>query len=114
MGLSGMHSLVPDQWLTEGDIVELGALRFDVLFCPGHSPGHVVFVEKPSNFAIVGDVLFRGSVGRTDLPQGDHEALIHNIRTKLLPLGDDFTFVCGHGPGSSFGVERRTNPFLQG
>ena len=113
-GLPGLRNVQPDTWLTEGDVVELGSLRFDVLHCPGHSPGHVVYVEATQRFALVGDVLFRGSVGRTDFPYGDHDALIGAIRDKLLPLGDDITFVCGHGPGSSFGAERQTNPFLQG
>jgi glyoxylase-like metal-dependent hydrolase (beta-lactamase superfamily II) len=113
-GLPGLRNVVPDQWLHEGEVVELGALRFDVLHCPGHTPGHVVFVEQATRFAIVGDVLFRGSVGRCDFPYGDAAALIHAIHEKLLPLGDDITFICGHGPGSSFGAERQTNPFLQG
>ena len=111
--ITGLRSVLPDQWLVEGDVVELGGLRFDVLHCPGHSPGHMVYVEKTARFALVGDVLFRGGVGRTDFPYGDHEALISAITTKLLPLGDDITFICGHGEGSSFGVERRENPFLQ-
>lgn len=113
-GLEGMRNVVPDQWLREGDVVELGALRLDVLHCPGHTPGHVVFVEQAERFAIVGDVLFRGSVGRFDFPYGDGEALRRGILEKLLPLGDDIAFVCGHGPGSSFGAERVGNPFLQG
>ena len=111
--ITGLRSVLPDQWLVEGDVVELGGLRFDVLHCPGHSPGHVVYVEKTARFALVGDVLFRGGVGRTDFPYGDHEALISAITTKLLPLGDDINFICGHGEGSSFGAERRENPFLQ-
>jgi hydroxyacylglutathione hydrolase len=111
--ITGLRSVLPDQWLVEGDVVELGGLRFDVLHCPGHSPGHVVYVEKTARFALVGDVLFRGGVGRTDFPYGDHEALISAITTKLLPLGDDISFICGHGEGSSFGAERRENPFLQ-
>ncbi len=113
-GLSGMVNVLPDRFLTEGETIEFGSLRFDVLHCPGHTPGHLVFVEKQQRFAIVGDVLFQGSVGRTDFPYGDGEALIAHIHTKLLPLGDDVTFVCGHGQGSSFGEERRSNPFLQG
>ena len=103
----------PDRWLKEGDHVSLGSHRFDVLHCPGHTPGHVVFVNHAARFAVVGDVLFQGSVGRTDFPYGNHEALIAAIKTKLLPLGDDFGFLCGHGPGSSIGEERRNNPFLR-
>jgi hydroxyacylglutathione hydrolase len=112
-GLSGLESVLPDRWLAEGEVLTLGPLAFDVLHCPGHTPGHVVFVEKTRRFAILGDVLFRGSVGRTDFPYGDHQALIAAIRNKLLPLGDDIVFLCGHGEGSTLGIERRTNPFLQ-
>jgi hydroxyacylglutathione hydrolase len=113
-GMPGMRNVVPDQYLVEGDVVELGGLRFDILHCPGHSPGSVVFIEKTRRFAVLGDVLFQGSVGRTDFPYGDGPALIDAIRTKLLPLGDDISFLCGHGPGSNLGTERATNPFLQG
>ncbi|WP_277754161.1 MBL fold metallo-hydrolase [Porphyrobacter sp. GA68] len=102
----------PDRWLVEGDTVTVGDLTLDVLHCPGHTPGHVVFVHRPSRFAIVGDVLFQGSIGRTDFPLGDHAALIDAITTKLWPLGDDITFIPGHGPVSTFGQERRTNPFV--
>lgn len=107
------ENVLPDRWLKEGDEIVLGDHRFAVLHCPGHTPGHVVFVNHAARFAVVGDVLFQGSVGRTDFPYGDHAALIEAIRTKLLPLGDDFGFLCGHGPGSTIGDERRTNPFLQ-
>jgi hydroxyacylglutathione hydrolase len=107
------RNVTPDRWLQEGDQVALGSHRFDILHCPGHTPGHIVFVNRAARFALLGDVLFRGSVGRTDFPYGDHDALISAIRTKLLPLGDDFSFVCGHGPGSTIGVERKTNPFLR-
>ncbi len=99
--------------MTEGEIFTLGPHRFSVLHCPGHTPGHLVFVNEASRFALVGDVLFQGSVGRTDFPYGDHEALISAIKTKLLPLGDDITFLCGHGPGSTFGAEKASNQFLQ-
>lgn len=102
----------PDKWLDEADTVTVGGHAFEILHCPGHSPGSVVFVNKAQRFAIVGDVLFRGSIGRTDFPYGDHEALITAIKTKLLPLGDDFAFICGHGPTSTIGNERRTNPFI--
>ena len=105
--------VTPDRWLREGDSVSLAGVDFAVLHCPGHTPGSVVFVNAPGRFAIVGDVLFRGSVGRTDFAYGRPEDLIVAIRTKLLPLGDDTAFLCGHGPGSTIGVERRTNPFLR-
>ncbi|MGE0503152.1 MAG: MBL fold metallo-hydrolase [Rhizobiaceae bacterium] len=112
-GLSGdVRNCVPDRFLKEGDVVSFGSHVFSVLHCPGHAPGHVVYFNAVAKFAHVGDVLFRGSVGRTDLPGGDHQALIASIKEKLLPLGDDIGFVCGHGPGGRFGEERRTNPFL--
>ena len=103
----------PDRWLTEGDTVTLGEHRFEVLFAPGHTPGHVVFFDPAARFALVGDVLFQGSVGRTDFPYGDGPALLRSIRDKLLPLGDDVAFICGHGPGSTIGAERRANPFVR-
>ncbi len=112
--IAGARNLVPDRWLDEGESVTLGGEVFDVLHCPGHSPGSLVYVSKELRVAFVGDVLFQGSIGRTDFPYGDHAALINAITTKLLPLGDDIAFVCGHGPGSDFGTERRSNPFLQG
>ena len=113
-GITGVRDVTPDRWLEEGDTVEIGELVFDILHCPGHSPGSVVFFNKAMRFAHVGDVLFNGSVGRTDLPGGSHETLIRSIKDKLLPLGDDVGFICGHGAGSSFGQERMTNPFLTG
>ena len=113
MGLQGLVNVVPDRYLTEGEVIETIGFAFEVVHCPGHSPGHVVFVEKTARLALVGDVLFRGSIGRTDFDYGDHAALIDSIKTKLLPLGDDIKFICGHGPGSSFGAERVGNPFLQ-
>ena len=113
-GMAGVRDFVPDRWLEEGDQVRIGELTFDILHCPGHSPGSVVFYNKEMRFAHVGDVLFSGSVGRTDLPGGDHGTLIKSITDKLLPLGDDVGFICGHGPGSSIGQERLTNPFLTG
>ena len=112
-GLTGMRDCTPDRYLSEGETLILGAHRFDVLHCPGHTPGHVVFVEQTARFAHLGDVLFRGSVGRTDFPYGDHAALISCIKQKLLPLGDDIAFVCGHGPNSTIGAERADNPFIQ-
>ena len=113
-GMPGVRSVTPDRWLKEGDTVSVGELTLDVLHCPGHSPGSVVFVCAAQRFALVGDVLFQGSVGRVDLPGGDGKALIRSIKDKLLPLGDDITFICGHGPMSTIGQERQTNPFLQG
>jgi hydroxyacylglutathione hydrolase len=112
-GIAEARDVVPDRWLEEGDVVTIGPHHFAVLHCPGHSPGHVVFYNEPARFAHVGDVLFRGSVGRTDLSYGSHADLLRAIKDKLLPLGDDVTFVCGHGPGSSFGAERAANPFLR-
>ncbi len=112
-GLQGFRDCTPDRYLREGDTLTLGPHVFDVLHCPGHTPGHVVFVNKAARFAQLGDVLFRGSVGRTDFAYGDHAALIDAIRTKILPLGDDMAFVCGHGPHSTVGAERVGNPFLQ-
>jgi hydroxyacylglutathione hydrolase len=112
-GMHGARSFTPDRWLDEGDTVEIGGMTFDILHCPGHSPGSVVFVQKEQRFAVVGDVLFQGSVGRTDLPGGDTDTLIASIRNKLLPLGDDIAFICGHGPMSTIGEERASNPFLR-
>jgi len=108
------RNVTPDRWLVEGDAVRIGNERFEVLHCPGHTPGHVVFVNRELRVALVGDVLFRGSIGRTDFPYGDHAALLAAIHDKLLPLGDDIAFLCGHGPGSTFGQERQHNPFLTG
>lgn len=113
-GMTGVRNFAPDRWLDEGDTVTVGEVSFDVLHCPGHSPGSVAFFNREMLFAIVGDVLFSGSVGRTDLPGGDHAALIRSITEKLLPLGDDIAFICGHGPGSTFGQERIGNPFING
>jgi hydroxyacylglutathione hydrolase len=106
-------NVTPDRWMQEGEILTLGPHRFNVLHCPGHTPGSLVFVNEAARFALVGDVLFQGSVGRTDFPYGDHDALITAIKTKLLPLGDDMTFLCGHGPGSTIGAEKAGNPFLR-
>jgi hydroxyacylglutathione hydrolase len=112
-GIAGAQDVTPDRWLEEGDEISVGGLAFQVLHCPGHSPGSVVFINAGEHFAIVGDVLFQGSVGRTDLPGGSHAALISSITAKLLPLGDDVAFICGHGPPSTIGDERATNPFLR-
>ena len=112
-GMPGaVRNCTPDRFLTEGETVSFGDHVFEILHCPGHAPGHVVYFNRDARFAHVGDVLFNGSVGRTDLPGGDHAALIRSIKEKLLPLGDDIGFICGHGPGSRFGDERRSNPFL--
>jgi hydroxyacylglutathione hydrolase len=113
-GMTGVRDFAPDRWLNEGDQVSIGELSFDILHCPGHSPGSVVYFNKQMRFAHVGDVLFSGSVGRSDIPGGNHDTLIKSIKDKLLPLGDDVGFICGHGPGSSIGQERLTNPFLTG
>jgi len=113
-GMTGVRNFTPDRWLNEGDTVSLGDMTFEIFHCPGHSPGSVVFFNRDMRFAHVGDVLFNGSVGRTDLPGGSHATLIRSITDKLLPLGDDVQFICGHGPGSTFGHERQTNPFLNG
>jgi len=110
-GMEG-QAFTPDRWLQDGDKVTLGETEFEVLHCPGHTPGHVVFFHREARFAQVGDVLFQGSIGRTDFPRGNHADLINAITTKLWPLGDDVRFVPGHGPMSDFGHERRTNPFV--
>ena len=111
-GIVDARDVVPDRWLAEGDKVTMAGHEFEVFHCPGHTPGHVVLFNAAERFAIVGDVLFRGSVGRTDFPYGDGAALLRSIRDKLLPLGDDVAFMCGHGPGSTIGLERRTNPYV--
>ncbi len=113
-GLPPARAVTPDRWLDEGDEVGVGGLSFGILHAPGHSPGSVVFVSRDARFALVGDVVFRGSIGRTDLPGGNHAQLIRMIMEKVLPLGDDVAFLPGHGPGGTLGEERRTNPFLQG
>jgi hydroxyacylglutathione hydrolase len=99
-GITGVRDFAPDRWLNEGDQVSIGELSFDILHCPGHSPGSVVYFSKEMRFAHVGDVLFNGSVGRSDIPGGNHSTLIKSIKDKLLPLGDDVAFICGHGPGN--------------
>ena len=105
--------LTPDRWLEDGDCIALGEVTLQVLHCPGHTPGHVVFHDPESRLALVGDVLFHGGIGRSDFPGGNGRQLIESITGKLLPLGDDIRFVPGHGPESTFGEERRHNPFLQ-
>ena len=112
-GMMDARDVVPSRWLEAGDEVKVGGLTFSVRHCPGHTPGHVIFFNAEHRFAIVGDVLFQGSVGRTDFPRGDHAALMRSIREELFPLGDDVSFLCGHGNASTIGHERQTNPFLQ-
>jgi len=111
-GFPPSEAFVPTRWLQQGDTVTVGELELEVRHCPGHTPGHVVFFHAPSRFALVGDVLFAGSIGRTDFPRGNHADLIRSIRENLFPLGDDVTFLPGHGPTSTFGAERRSNPFV--
>ena len=105
-------SFEPSRWLSDGDEVRVGNLKFDVRHCPGHTPGHVVFHHAASKLALVGDVLFRGSIGRWDFPHGDQQQLINSITSRLWPMGDETSFVPGHGPMSTFGHERQTNPFV--
>ncbi|GAB2198817.1 MBL fold metallo-hydrolase [Sessilibacter sp. MAH4] len=112
MGFTAHDALAPTRWLNDGDTLSLGNLTFSVLHCPGHTPGHVVLFEPNSKMAFVGDVIFAGSVGRTDFPRSNSQQLIDSIREKLWPLGDDVKFVPGHGPMSTFGQERRVNPFV--
>ena len=111
-GVAAAASFMPDRWLQHGDTVTVGEATFEVLHCPGHTPGHVVFFDRTQRVALVGDVLFSGSIGRSDFPGGDHATLIRSIRERLFPLGDDVRFVPGHGPASTFGAERRSNPFV--
>jgi glyoxylase-like metal-dependent hydrolase (beta-lactamase superfamily II) len=111
-GMDGARSCAPDRWLDEGDKVTVGEAQFAVIHCPGHTPGHIVFFQPETRFALVGDVIFRGSIGRSDFPRGDHAALVSSIRDKLFPLGDDVRFLPGHGEMSTFGWERKTNPYV--
>lgn len=110
-GFPAARPFTPDRWLEQGDVVQFGNVKMNVLHCPGHTPGHVVFFHEPSRLAIVGDVLFKGSIGRTDFPRGDFNTLIASIRGRLWPLGDDVAFIPGHGPMSTLGNERRSNPY---
>ncbi len=112
-GIPGARNIRPDRWLREGEHVMLGSHRLEVLHAPGHTPGHIIFVDRAAAFALVGDVIFQGSVGRTDIPQGDHPTLLRSIRDKVMPLGDAMAFLCGHGPGSTVGMERQTNPYVR-
>lgn len=111
-GFAHMEPFMPDRWLVEGEQVSVGNELFEVLHCPGHTPGHIVFYNAASQVAFVGDVLFQNSVGRSDFPMGNHADLISSIKEKLLPLGDEIRFIPGHGPSSTFGAERRNNPYL--
>ena len=113
-GVRPPRTFTPDRWLVAGDTVDVGNLTFEVRHCPGHTPGHIIFFHEASRLALVGDVLFSGSIGRTDFPGGSYETLIRSIKEQLWPLGDDVEFICGHGPNSTFGHERRTNPFVRG
>jgi glyoxylase-like metal-dependent hydrolase (beta-lactamase superfamily II) len=111
-GFSGARACRPDRWLKDGDVVTFGEVEMGVRHCPGHTPGHVVFYHRGAQVALVGDVLFAGSVGRTDLPRGNHAQLVQSITERLWPLGDEMRFVPGHGQMSSFGWERKTNPYV--
>jgi glyoxylase-like metal-dependent hydrolase (beta-lactamase superfamily II) len=106
-------AFTPGRWLDGGDTVTIGSQELEVRYCPGHTPGHVIFYHRPSALAQVGDVLFRGSIGRTDFPRGNHADLLRSIREQLFTLGDDVRFIPGHGPMGTFGEERRTNPFVR-
>jgi hydroxyacylglutathione hydrolase len=112
-GIADVANVTPDRWLNEGDQVKIGELTFDILHCPGHSPGSIAFLNVPLRLAVVGDVLFAGSIGRTDLPGGSHQQLLKSIADKLLPLPDDVAILNGHGPATTIGRERATNPFMQ-
>ncbi|TGA72175.1 MBL fold metallo-hydrolase [Aliivibrio fischeri] len=111
-GFPHTEAFEPSQWLNEGDVIEFGNQKLDVLHTPGHTPGHVVLFNQDAKMAFVGDVLFKGAIGRSDFPKGDFDTLISSIKTKLWPLGNDMRFVPGHGPESTFGHERQTNPFV--
>lgn len=111
-GFADAEAFTPNRWLVQGDSVSFGNIVLEVYFCPGHTPGHVVFFHRESKLAQVGDVLFKGSIGRTDFPRGDHATLINSIRENLFPLGNDVRFIPGHGPMSTFGEERVSNPFV--
>lgn len=113
-GFPHTDAFLPDRWLNEGDTVAVGNATLAVIHTPGHTPGHVVFFHAPSRLALVGDVLFAGSIGRTDFPKGDYQTLIASIKQRLFPLGDDVAFIPGHGPMSTFGDERADNPFVSG
>jgi glyoxylase-like metal-dependent hydrolase (beta-lactamase superfamily II) len=111
-GFPESKSFTPQRWLNDGDTVQVGDAQLQVIHCPGHTPGHVVFFSEAQRLALVGDVLFKGSIGRTDFPKGDHQTLIDSIELKLWPLGEDVKFIPGHGPMSTFGAEMRSNPYV--
>ena len=111
-GFPPAEAFAPNRWLNDGDTVMVGNQALQVIHCPGHTPGHVVYYSAGQKLALVGDVLFKGSIGRTDFPQGSHQTLIRSIRDKLWPLGNDVAFIPGHGPMSTFGEERRSNPYV--
>lgn len=110
-GFPGVRAFTPDRWLEQGDTVRFGEIELQVFHCPGHTPGHVVYFNEAGRLLLVGDVLFKGSIGRTDFPKGDFDTLIDSIRGRLWPLGDEVAFISGHGPMSTFGAERRSNPY---
>lgn len=112
-GLKGFANASPDRWLDEGEVVSIGGHDFEVRHCPGHAPGHVVFINHANKMILMGDVLFEGSIGRTDLPGGDHQQLLDSIAKKLMTLDDDYKFICGHSAPSTIGAERKTNPYIQ-
>lgn len=112
-GFPASDTFIPDRWLKDGDIVNVGQQKLEVIHCPGHTPGHIVFFHKESKLALVGDVLFNGSIGRTDFPKGDYDTLIDSIKRKLWPLGGDVKFIPGHGSMSTFGAEMESNPYVQ-
>lgn len=114
VGFPPGRNFIPERWLHDGDSVTVGEETLDVVHCPGHTPGHVVLFHEGKKIAFVGDVIFQGSIGRTDFPRGNHADLIRSIREKLFPLGDDVTFVPGHGPNSTLGYEKANNPFVRG
>jgi hydroxyacylglutathione hydrolase len=111
-GFPDVEAFEPDRWLHDGESVAIGDETLDIIHTPGHTPGHVVFFHRGARLAFVGDVIFAGSVGRSDFPKGDQATLIASIREKLFPLGDEITFVPGHGPTSTFGEERKSNPYV--
>ena len=112
-GFPPVAAFTPDQWLGDGDLIEFGTIRLEAIHCPGHTPGHVIFHSAANRLAQVGDVIFQGSIGRTDFPRGNHEDLINSIRQRVFPLGDDLRLIPGHGPMSTVGAERRGNPFVR-
>ena len=110
--LTGFFNAKPDRWLSSGDSLQVDEHEFEVRHCPGHAPGHVIFINHANKIILMGDVLFQGSIGRTDLPGGNHQQLLNSIRDQVLTLDDDYQFICGHSAPSTIGHERKTNPFL--